>query len=359
MSKRLLLSTLVALLLILLVGGGLLGIIGCQKATPEAGPTPAPSSKPTTTPSPAKIVLKAATAWPKGFNEVLELLNFIEFTNSRGAGKLEIEHIGGPEVIKPPDLIEACGTGTVDIVMSSGGYYSGIVPEAEIVGLPVVEWRYAYETWDLFHKLRPKLNKLWAEKTNTKLLSLEACQNFYLYTSKKPINALEDLKGLKIRSVGGVGTMVLTALDATPITMPAAEVYLSLERGTIDGGLRPHSSLIQRKEHEVLKYGVETPVVQIPAFIWINLDTWNKLPEELQQIIEGAAKDHEFWAMGEMDYLDFTSRQELISLGVKYTTLTQQEMARWRERLIKASTDLYLKNNPKTGQEFIDIALGK
>lgn len=72
------------------------------------------------------------------------------------------------------------------------------------------------------------------EFTEVKMLSLNGCIQAYLWTTE-PVHTLEELKGLRIRSPGGLQTYMIEALGAEPVFMPLGDVYLSMETGVIDG----------------------------------------------------------------------------------------------------------------------------
>lgn len=72
------------------------------------------------------------------------------------------------------------------------------------------------------------------EFKGVKVLELNGCIQSFLWTTK-PVHTLEDLKGLKIRTPGGMQTGYIKSLGAQPVFMPLGDVYLAMETGTIDG----------------------------------------------------------------------------------------------------------------------------
>jgi TRAP-type mannitol/chloroaromatic compound transport system substrate-binding protein len=110
--------------------------------------------------------------------------------------------------------------------------------------------------------------------------------------SRKPVRTLDDLKGLKLRTAGA-WLEISKSLGASPVTMPGAEVYTSLERGVIDatewGTLWEN---ISPGFNKIAKYviipGVHQPVA--PFEVMFNKAAWNKLSKRDQALIEAAAK---------------------------------------------------------------------
>ena len=74
--------------------------------------------------------------------------------------------------------------------------------------------------------------------------------------TKKAVNKLEDLKGMKIRCTG-MAAKIVAALGATPVAMPMGETYDALSRGVVDGSMAPQESLYGWKWGEVVKFTIE------------------------------------------------------------------------------------------------------
>ncbi len=70
-----------------------------------------------------------------------------------------------------------------------------------------------------------------------------------------------------------------------------ADVFVALKTGTIDGQENPYTQITSAKFHEVQKFLTVTNHVYTPAFVVVHKDTWNKLPADVRQIVEQAAKD--------------------------------------------------------------------
>jgi len=106
------------------------------------------------------------------------------------------------------------------------------------------------------------------------------------FHTKRPVNNMEELKGLRIKSDANT-SKVVAAAGATPTTMPMLETYDALKRGLTDGVLLPIETLKGWKFGEVCKYTYENPgnAYSNGFFIAMNKETWNSLPKDIQQII--------------------------------------------------------------------------
>ena len=108
----------------------------------------------------------------------------------------------------------------------------------------------------------------------------------HILLREKPVETLDDLKGLRIRSaVDFIGP--LAAFGAEGVTMPMTETYPSLEKGVVDGVIAPYEALKSLSFAEVVGYYSELPHSRgaYPSR-GINGDVWSNLPEDIQQIFD-------------------------------------------------------------------------
>lgn len=114
----------------------------------------------------------------------------------------------------------------------------------------------------------------------------------YLLT-KKEIKSVEDFKGLKIRAPGAYGKFIRN-LGGSPVSLTWSEIYTGLATGVIDGSIG--SNLIDHRDGnhvEVAKYMYRLPLAGAQVLpVFVNQKAWNKLPEDLQQIVRAAATVH-------------------------------------------------------------------
>jgi TRAP-type C4-dicarboxylate transport system substrate-binding protein len=105
---------------------------------------------------------------------------------------------------------------------------------------------------------------------------------------KKP----EDLAGLKMR-IPGMDTVDRTfkALGATTVNVPYADLYMALKTGVADGQENPAVNVEGMKFYEVQKYFTMVSYQFHPDPFWVNLDWFNSLPEDYQQILYECTKE--------------------------------------------------------------------
>jgi TRAP-type C4-dicarboxylate transport system substrate-binding protein len=113
-----------------------------------------------------------------------------------------------------------------------------------------------------------------------------------IFTAEKPIRTLEDLKGLKIRVPSRNAGLVVEAWGATPVSMPAPEIYNAMQTGVIDGAMTDATTLGAFKLAEVTKYittGMETTISSF--FLIMNRDSFSELSEAQQAVVLDAGRE--------------------------------------------------------------------
>src|SRR5688572_16034128 len=175
-----------------------------------------------------ETTLRVVSAFAENTTYVKNLEGMIKSLNASGKGTLQLNFIGGPKAMPPFEVGNAVRTGVVDIGMTTGAFYTNIMPEADALKLtqiPGPELR-RNGAVDL-------INRVWNEKANMQYLGrVIDFTPFHLYLTKKIDKP--DLTGLKIR-ITPVYRDFFQALGATVMQTAPGEVYTALERGVVDG----------------------------------------------------------------------------------------------------------------------------
>jgi TRAP-type C4-dicarboxylate transport system substrate-binding protein len=284
------------------------------------------------------VVLKAFTNFPLTSEQVDGFKHFIQLVNERAKGELEIKLMGGPELISVKESLGALGRGMMDMEHENNVHFA-ISQAADFSSSPAV----AVKIWQDPDYLR-MIDTYHREKANITVLGSAGNPNqFYFVTAKKPVTTLENAKGLRIRTHGGLSNVVVTALGAAPTTIPTGEVYTALERGVVDGAMRTLLALKEYGESEVVHNVVTPEVFRANAFICMNQDSWKKLPAHLQKLLKDATFDALKWGESHYAEQEKNARNELMKKGVKFNALSSDELARWRKVLSQPQRDWYLK----------------
>ena len=170
------------------------------------------------------------------------------------------------------------------------------------------------------------------------------------------IDTLEDFSGLQIRT-NPFAAPPIRALGATPVGMPASEIYEALLRGTVDASCIPFDALVNWSLAEVCRYAINVPVINNTThYVAMNLARWNSLPDDIKEAIEKVNQEciemaAPLWdAMGDEGVLVSLDR------GVEVYTLADAELAKIVQVLepLQASWVAEMDALRQPGQEALD-----
>jgi TRAP-type C4-dicarboxylate transport system substrate-binding protein len=186
----------------------------------------------------------------------------------------------------PSDTFDAVRDGLVDLSYDDAGYTPAwhvmpLMPALPGAGDTALANSVAYSRihWRHFHKV--------GEYKGVKLLGVFTCGQGQMFT-RKPVNTIADVQGLKIRTGGGVAEKVAKAVGASAFVKPPRETYELLSSGAADGVLFPLESIIMFKLETVLAQATLFPGGMYgSAFgFFMNEEKWNNLPKQDQEALE-------------------------------------------------------------------------
>jgi TRAP-type transport system periplasmic protein len=244
----------------------------------------------------------------------------------RTNGAVKINMFPGGTLTPADQCYDGVVKGISDIGMSVVSYVKGRFPLTEVIDLPLgyTNGRQAtYLVNAYFEKFQPK------EFADVKMMYMHAHGPGILH-SKKPVDKLEDLKGLKVRCTG-TSARVATALGAAPVAMPQGETYDALNKGVADATLAPMETLKGWKFAEVVKSTTQNygSAYSIAFFVAMNKKKWESLPKDVQTTIEQVNKEWIERTAKAWDDIDKEGAEFTLSKGNKIIPLSKEEDARW------------------------------
>lgn len=235
-----------------------------------------------------------------------------------------------------PQLYDQAKDGVADIVWTLPGLTAGRFPRVEVFELPFMMTdaeATSRAAWDYVQKFAPD------EFVDVHLISVFVHTPGQIFLSKRAVNSLEDLRGLKLRAPTRQTTKLLGALGATPVGMPVPQVPDALSKGVIDGTLAPYEIVPTLKLHELTRFVCETdsrfPALYTAVFVFaMNKAKYDALPADLKRVIDtnsgaevGAWIVRQAW-IGP----DQTAKRTVQQRGNVITVIGSTELERWRQR---------------------------
>jgi TRAP-type C4-dicarboxylate transport system substrate-binding protein len=149
----------------------------------------------------------------------------------------------------------------------------------------------------IYRKYFAELN----EFGDVKPLAIYSTAPVQTFNAKRAITAIEDFKGLKLRSPGPVATTALTLLGGVPILKSSAEVYEMLSTGAIDGQMTTPSTVVTGNTIKFTRYATIIPggIANSVHMIGVNAQKWSRISSEDQKVIEELASERFARAVGE------------------------------------------------------------
>lgn len=291
------------------------------------------------------VTLKAVTFQGKHVTFVDAYFMFQKRLEKAANGRITVNYVGGPEAIPPFEQIEALKNGLVDMAFLPAAYYVPQMAVADAVKLSkITPWEErqtgAFDFLNQQHQ--QKVNAVYLGRFSNGI-------QFHIYLNKKIDKP--DFSGLKIR-VTPVYKPFVEALGGVPVTTSPGEVYTALERGVVDGYGWPSIKISDFGWHEVTKYVVDPGFYQVDVCILINLDTWNRLPQDLQQVLTDVAKEVEHEASDYFNKIINEERKLITSKGVQVLQFSPNDEKQFIETAYKAGWARVSSKSPDEAAKF-------
>lgn len=273
-----------------------------------------------------QINLRFSTFFASSHKNAIITDEWCKEVEKRTGGKVKVRQYPGGTLTAAPQTYDSVVQGVADLGNVVLGYTMGKFPLSEVLDYPL-GYKSGYQATKLanayFVKFKPK------EFDDVKIMYFHA-QSPGILHARKPVNKLEDLKGLKMRTFGS-NAEFMKLLGGAPVAMPMGDAYDALSKGVADGLLCAYEALEGWKLGEVIKYDVENHASSYTAVfaIIMNKDKWNSIPPEQQKIIEQINKE---WIekQGKLwDAIDESGKNYSVKRGNKIIKLTPEEDARW------------------------------
>jgi TRAP-type C4-dicarboxylate transport system substrate-binding protein len=189
------------------------------------------------------------------------------------------------------------------------------------------------------------------EYKGVKLLAVFTHGPGQMFNTKRPINKVEDLAGMKIRTGGGIAEEMARALGASPFVKPAPESYELLSSGIADGTFFPLESIISFKLGSVVKYATLFPggFYSSSFGFFMNEDRWNKLSKQDQDAIMSVSGEPLALLAGKAwDATDAAALEEMKRVGTQVSEASPELVKGVQERA-QAINDKWVKDATAKG----------
>ena len=302
-----------------------------------------------------KIVVKMVGTLPIQHHLTKALEMYRDIVEKKAGDRVTLQLYPAQQLYSDKDLVMVLPKGAVEAAILNPDLFSGLVPSQGIFYFSCY-YPSRENYFRLFNTEAWQIVSRDFENKNVKILS-QIEYGSQTGISRKPISKSDDFRGLRIRAQGEYIAIFLKAMGAAPVVTSSAEVYLMLQRGTIDGAWSGPSTFVDRKWYEVSKYVLDTDTgVSSTFLLGFNLDFWKKLPPDLQKVFSDAAIEVQNWTRKFAYEADVDYRKTSKEKGVTLTKVESKEWQRWHEKIAPEMEAAY-KNavGQEKGEKIIDI----
>lgn len=283
-----------------------------------------------------KLPIVNAIDHPQG----LGARKFVEVVAKESGGKIRIKVFPNGTLGGEQQVASAMQGGTIEISMMSPAQLVGTIREFVVLDFPYMLNSEAQADAVLDGPFGRRLMDYMPAKGWVGLGFMEQGYRS-ISNSKRPINRLEDIKGLKIRTIlNPLYVDMLNALGANAVPMPFPELYSALETKTVDGQENPETSVSANKFYEVQKYFSGTRHIYNPQMLMVSKKLWDSLSADERKIFDTAmvaARDVQRKATRAMIA---TARDAMVKNGMLLNELAPNELERLKQA-VRPVTEKY------------------
>lgn len=234
----------------------------------------------------------------------------------------------------PAQLYDQARDGIADVVWTLPGYTAGRFPKMEVFELPFMMTNAestSRAAWDFYEKHAQD------EYKDVKVLAMHVHGPGNIFTSKKQVKTMADIKGLKLRGPTRLTTKLLGKLGAQPVGMPVPQVPDALSKGTIDGAVIPYEVGPSIKIDELAKFTAEpdrndhalyTALFVVP----MNKAKYDSLPADLKAVIDkNSGREFSAFLGKTQAGNDVPGKEKMIKGGHTITVIEKSELENWKK----------------------------
>jgi tripartite ATP-independent transporter DctP family solute receptor len=234
---------------------------------------------------------RSADVHPEDYPTVMAVKFMSDQLKQKTNGRDSIKVFTGNQLGGEKDTIEQAKIGALDFVRINVAPMNPICPETMVPTMPFLFKSKEHMRKVLDGPIGEQILKS-CEKQGFIGLAFYDSGSRSLYTTKKPVKTLADVKGMKIRvQQSDLWVSMLQAMGANATPIPYGEVYTALKTGLVDGAENNWPSYQTARHFEAAKFYSLTEHAMAPDVLFMSKRVWDKLTPAEQKMIRDAAKE--------------------------------------------------------------------
>jgi tripartite ATP-independent transporter DctP family solute receptor len=281
----------------------------------------------------AKITMKIGHGAPESTAVHAGWLKFKELVDSRSNGEIIVEIYGNQQIGGDRELTEATQLGNITGCSVSTANAAPFNTDFFIFDVPFL-FRDRVHVYTMLDGDPGKAVLKSCEKVNMKGFAWMENGFRNLTNSRRPIHLPKDLDGIKLRVMENpIQLAAWKALGANPTPMAFGEVFTALQQKTVDGQENPMELIYNNKFYEVNKYVTITNHIYSPYVCLLNLDFWNELKPEQQQLLQAAIDETVGYHRTLVTKSAEDAEAAIRAHGNEFVLLTPEELNQFKEKI--------------------------
>lgn len=273
-------------------------------------------------------------------------------------GRVEVKVFPAAQLGNNVQMIEQLQLGTLEVTYGACAFLSGAYPPVSIFDLPFV----FPDDPDVVRKvLKEGKASRWMldDMANAGLKGLAFNMSGYKhFTTNKPITKLEDMKGIKFRSMASpILLEQFKSLGANAVPIPFAETYSALQTGVAEGQENPYWAIYKMKFYEVQKYLSVSNHGVIVIYALAGKKWWDRLPPDLQGPLSEVFLEAEKTLWKRAQEIDHEAVKAMKKAGLKFVNISNEERKRFRNAT-KAVKNVYINRMGEKGKKLVQMLEG-
>lgn len=284
----------------------------------------------------------------------LAALRFAELVAKRTDDKIKVTIFPNAQLGNERDLVEGLQLGTLNMAISANAPLSRYTEKVLLFDLPFLFRDNAH--WDAVVD-GPLGAQVMQEFNQHGFRAVGVFDGGWRspYNSRRPITALDDIQGLKFRTMESpMHIAIYRALGAMGVPMASSEQYSALEQGVVDGSDAPLTFYSQLKHYEVAKNLSPLPLFKLTVYLLISEKSYESLTPEQQKIVDEAGKEAAAYAREKAREQEAKLKDQLKGEGVSVSKLKDGELERFVDVMRKT---VWKEYEDKVGAENIERVL--
>jgi tripartite ATP-independent transporter DctP family solute receptor len=241
-----------------------------------------------------KTALKASDVHPEGYPTVEAVENLGKKLEAATNGRLSVQMYASMQLGGEKETIEQTQLNAIQMVRCSVGTLGPVVDEINVFNLPFLFRDVAHMRKVVDGPIGQELLDKVTANEAAKLVGLcwmdAGARSFY--DTKRPIKAIEDLKGLKIRVIGNpIFVDMANALGANGVAMGYDQVFSALQTGVVDGAENNPPSFVFDNHYQAAKFYSDSQHLIVPEMLVYSKAGWEKLSPEDQALMKKLSRE--------------------------------------------------------------------